>query len=109
MRKRTLLGLAAALAAVPAVVKAVQMWNNLPEEETAEPNPEVKAENIVSFPLKNKLINFEQGEINPHYILVLETPDGVKEFPCTQAHYETYYIGDEVICLADGKGGYSVV
>jgi len=104
MHKRTLLALGAALAAIPVALKAAELWNKLPEEEIAKPDEAMSgaaADNLVSCPLKNKYLDFTEGEMNPHYMFELETPTGVREFQVTQAHYETYYIGDEVICTEE--------
>ncbi len=108
MKGKTLLGLAAVLAAgAVAAVKllAVQETEEIiaPEREEETPAPD-DAEKTVAYPLKNKFTDYSHGEKDPIYVFELETPEGVKEFHVTFAHYETYYIGDEVICLETDEG-----
>lgn len=101
MRKKTILSIAAALVAIPAALLAAKKWQELPEQEVAEPDENVTQEKMVSYPLKNKYMDFSAGEDQPRYLFELETPDGAREFEVTLAHYETYYIGDEVICMEE--------
>lgn len=101
MRKKTILSIAAALAAIPALVLAAKKWQDLPEQEVAEPDADVTQEKMVSYPLKNKYTDYANGPDQPRYLFELETPDGAREFEVTLAHYETYYIGDEVICIEE--------
>lgn len=61
-------------------------------------------EKIVTFPLRNKFADYSRGQDDPIYLFELETPSGVKELAVTLAHYETYYIGDEVICAETENG-----
>ncbi len=74
-------------------------------EHAAEPQhaPE-DADKTVAFPLKNKFVDYSRGQDDPVYLFELETPSGVKEFTVSFAHYETYYIGDEVICAETDHG-----
>ena len=104
MRMGTVLGLVTALAATAAA--AVILGKNLPEEEIVpeDPMPEVDPDKMVAYPLKNKYVDYSKGENSPNWLFELETPNGIKEIPVTEAHYETYYIGDEVICLETEKG-----
>jgi len=108
MRKKTLLSLAAALLTVPAALLLAKKWRALPEEEIPADDETVAGENMVSFPLKDRYMDFSSGPDEPKYIFVLELPNGTKEIPVTLAHYETYYIGDEVICREE-NGQISVV
>lgn len=104
MKKRVILSLAAALVAVPAALLAAKKWQQLPEAEEPEQDEDMREETTRSFPLKNKYADYSRGQDDPQYLFELETPEGVKEFPVTLAHYETYYIGDEVICIErDGR------
>ncbi len=113
MKKFTFFALAAALAAgTYAAVKLMGEPDDLPEEapperDEAGPVP-VDPNRTVAFPLKNKYANHVQGKAEPVYLFELDTPSGVKEVEVTEAHYETYYIGDEVICL-ETDGGLLIV
>lgn len=109
MRKKTLLGLAALLAA--GALAAVKLLGR-PDAASAGDMPsgedasaaQAEPERTVAFPLKNKLVDYSRGQDDPIYLFELETPSGTKEFAVTLAHYETYYIGDEVICAETEKG-----
>lgn len=105
MRKKTLLGLAAVLAA--GALAAVKLLGQ-PEADAPPEGDGFAAsadpEKTVAFPLKNKLVDYSRGQDDPIYLFELETPSGTKEFAVTLAHYETYYIGDEVICEETEKG-----
>ena len=108
MKKITLLGLTALFAA--GVLAAVKLLGG----EEAEGAPERAEEpeqafpadpdKTVAFPLKNKFADYSRGQDDPIYLFELETPSGTKELAVTWAHYETYYIGDEVICVETEKG-----
>lgn len=111
MRKSTLLGLTALAAA-----GALAAWKLLGDETASDaaertpertPGPEQApedADKTVAFPLKNKFVDYSRGQDDPVYLFELETPSGVKEFTVSFAHYETYYIGDEVICAETDHG-----
>lgn len=110
MKKGTLLGLTLALAA--GTFAAVKL---LGQEETAQDAANSAAEEArlaaptdgdktVAYPLKNKYTHHAAGSEETTYIFELETPGGTKELPVSWAHYETYYIGDEVICAETEKG-----
>ena len=104
MKKIILLSLTALLTA--GVLAAVKL---LGEEETEsagelEQMPPIDPDKTVAFPLKNKFVDYSRGQDDPIYLFELETPSGTKEFAVTLAHYETYYIGDEVICAETEKG-----
>ena len=111
MKKKTLLGLAAVLAA--GALAAVKLLGR-PDAASAAPEDAPREgegsaapadpEKTVAFPLKNKLADYSRGPDDPIYLFELETPSGTKELPVTRAHYETYYIGDEVICAETAKG-----
>ncbi len=108
MKKATLLGMTALLAA-----GALAAWKLLGQDETdAAPAcaPEEPAsapeddDRTVAFPLKNKFVDYSRGQDDPVYLFELDTPGGVKELAVTFAHYETYYIGDEVLCTETPQG-----
>ena len=111
MKKKTLLGLAAVLAAgafaaaklfgQPDTASAAPADASSEKDGSAVP---VDPDKTVAFPLKNKFVDYSRGEDNPIYLFELETPFGTKELAVTWAHYETYYIGDEVICAETEKG-----
>lgn len=111
MKKITLLGVTALLAA--GALAAVKLLGQ-PDAEAGTPagaSPEQGGsaapsdpDKIVAFPLKNKFADYSRGQDDPVYLFELETPSGVKELAVTLAHYETYYIGDEVICAETEKG-----
>jgi len=107
MKKSTLLGLAAVAAA--GALAAVKLLGGTEDDAAPEQEPEqrgaapVDPDKIVAFPLKNKYTNQSGGD-EPTYIFELDTPTGAKEVVVTAAHYETYYIGDEVICLETPTG-----
>ena len=107
MKKITLLGLTALLAAGAfATVKLLgqpDAETDTPAEENASAAPADPGK-TVAFPLKNKFVDYSRGQDDPVYLFELETPSGTKELAVTLAHYETYYIGDEVICVETEKG-----
>ena len=108
MKKITLLGLTALLAAgALAAVKLLsgEETDGAPERAgEPERTPLVNPDKTVAFPLKNKFVDYSRGPDDPVYLFELETPSGTKELAVTLAHYETYYIGDEVICAETEKG-----
>ena len=107
MKKITLLSLTAlfaagAFAAVKLLGQPSPAADTPPETDgSATPADPGKT---VAFPLKNKFVDYSRGPDDPVYLFELETPSGTKELAVTWAHYETYYIGDEVICAETGKG-----
>ena len=111
MKKIALLGLTALFAA--GALAAVKLLGQ-PDAAPAAPAdgaPEkggsaapAGPDKTVAFPLKNKFTDYSRGQDDPVYLFELETPSGTKEFAVTPAHYETYYIGDEVICAETEKG-----
>ena len=107
MRKGTILGLAA-LAAAGAAAAVLLGRNDETEAPQAAPAPEHAAptdpDKTVAFPLKNKYADYSRGENDPVYRFELDTPNGVKEIAVNAEQYETYYIGDEIICLEKGRG-----
>ncbi|MBE7007759.1 MAG: hypothetical protein E7422_01200 [Ruminococcaceae bacterium] len=112
MKRGTLLGLTAVLAAgAYAAVKLLGQDRAQEAPAAPEPKPEPErpaaptdADKTVAYPLKNKYTHHSDGAAEPTYIFELETPSGTKELTVTWAHYETYYIGDEVICTETDKG-----
>lgn len=108
MKKITLLGLTALLAA--GACAAVHFLGQEEAESAPEtaaasaPEPPTEGDKTVAFPLKNKFVDYSRGQDDPVYLFELDTPSGVKELAVTFAHYETYYIGDEVICAETAKG-----
>ncbi len=76
--------------------------------ERKEPAAPVDADETVAFPLKNKYADYSRGESEPAYIFELETPSGTKELRASAEQYDTYYIGDEVICR-ETNGGLAIV
>lgn len=115
MKKGNLILFAAALAAGACVaVKMLASESPVTETPAGQEGKErdnagtadapTDGDDTVAYPLKNKLThqNAETGETT--YIFELETPSGVKEMTVTWAHYETYYIGDEVICRETPNG-----
>lgn len=106
MKKGTILGLAALAAAGAA---AAVLLGRKDEAETPQGagEPErtapVDADKTVAFPLKNKYADYSHGESDPIYRFELETPNGVKEIVVNAEQYETYYIGDEVVCMEKGR------
>ena len=108
MKKITLLGLTALFAAgVLAAVKLLvgEEAESAPERaEEPGRTPPVDPDKVAAFPLKNKFADYSRGPDDPVYLFELETPSGTREFAVTLAHYETYYIGDEVICAETEKG-----
>ena len=91
------------LASPSAVVEAPSGQSIPTGEEGAGPAP-TDGDDTVAYPLKNKLTHQAADSEEPTYIFELETPSGVKELKVTWAHYETYYIGDEVICRETPNG-----
>ena len=63
----------------------------------------VDADKTIAFPLKNKYADYSRGENEPIYRFELDTPNGVKELTVSAEQYETYYIGDEIICRERGR------
>lgn len=111
MKKKTLLGLAAVLTAgALAAVKLLGQPDTASDAPADAPAGEGGSafpgdpDRTVAFPLKNKFADYSRGQDDPIYLFELETPSGTKELPVTWAHYETYYIGDEVICAETDKG-----
>ena len=106
MKKTTILSLAAALAAAAAGAALLGRRTETPaqEPEREEPPAPVDPDKTVAFPLKNKYADYTRGEDQPVYRFELDTPNGVKEVEVTEAHYETYYIGDEVLCFDTPRG-----
>lgn len=109
MKRGTLLGLTLALAAgALAAVKLLgqeEMAQAVPDAgEETRPAAPTDGNKTVAYPLKNKYSQHAAGTDETIYIFELETPSGGKELPVTWAHYETYYIGDEVICMETDKG-----
>ena len=106
MKKITRLALTALFAA--GALAAVKLLSGEEAESAPERDgeqlPPVDPEKIAAFPLKNKFADYSRGQDDPVYLFELETPSGTKELAVTLAHYETYYIGDEVICAETEKG-----
>ena len=107
MKKIALLGLTALFAAGAfAAVKLLGQTDadaDASSEEDGFPAP-ADPDKTVAFPLKNKYVDYSRGPDDPIYLFELEMPSGTKEIAVTLAHYETYYIGDEVICVETEKG-----
>ena len=111
MKKKALLGLAAALAAgALATVKLLGQPDTAPVASAEAPlakNGSTAPSDpgkTVAFPLKNKYTGYPGGPDAPVYLFELETPSGTKEIAVTKANYEMYYIGDEVVCAETEKG-----
>lgn len=108
MKKGTVLGLALTLAAGAAAVLLLGRHGEAEEparETAAEKGPApVDANKTVAFPLKDKYADYSRGQDDPIYRFALDTPSGAKEITVNQTQYETYYIGDEVLCLETGHG-----
>lgn len=108
MKKATILGLAAALAAGAAAVLLLGRREDAaaeaPVETGAAGSVPVDPDKTVAFPLKDKYADYSRGQDDPIYRFSLETPAGAKEITVDKTQYETYYIGDEVICLETGGG-----
>ena len=106
MRKGTILGLAA-LAAAGVAAAALLGRKDEAEAPQAAPAQEhaapVDPDKTVAFLLKNKYADYSRGENDPIYRFELETPNGVKEVVVNAEQYETYYIGDEIVCLEKGR------
>lgn len=109
MKKSTILGATVILGAGALV--AMKLLGKREDEPSAdagagpaEPERTVDPDKTIAFPLKNKYADYSRGENDPIYRFELETPNGVKEVVVAKADYETYYIGDEVVCLETGKG-----
>ena len=104
--KKAILGLAA-LAAAGAAAAMLLGKKNETEAPQAAPAPEraapVDPDKTVVFPLKNKYADYSRGENDPIYRFELDTPNGVKEVVVNAEQYETYYIGDEIVCLEKGR------
>ena len=113
MKKGAIFGLAAALAATAAAALLLGKRDDTAEpdssaREAAPSAAPVDPDKTVAFPLKNKYADYSNGENSPVYRFELETPSGVKEVVVSAEQYETYYIGDEVVCLEKGRG-YEIV
>ncbi len=105
MKKRTvMLGLAAlAAGAAAAVLLTADRKPEEPRPETPEDrHVPADADRTIACTLKCKHTDHTGGE--PVYRFELETPDGVKEYEVTRAHYETYCVGDEVLCEETENG-----
>ena len=112
MKKKALLGLAAALATAGALA-AVKLLGQ-PDTAPAAPAEAPLAKNgptapsdpgrTVAFPLKNKYTGYSSGPDAPVYLFELETPSGTTEVVVSNANYEMYYIGDEDVCAETEKG-----
>ena len=106
MKKGTILGLAALAAAGAAAVVLLGRKDEAEMSQGAgapERTAPVDADKTVAFPLKNKYADYSRGESDPIYRFELETPNGVKEIVVNAEQYETYYIGDEVVCVEKGR------
>lgn len=110
MKKGTILGLAAlaAAGAAAAVLLGKQDEAEAAQTASAPETAPVDPDKTVAFPLKNKYADYSRGENDPVYRFELDTPNGVKEVVVNAEQYETYYIGDEVVCLETGRG-YQIV
>ena len=107
MKKGTILGLAALAAAGAAAAVLLGKRDEAEAPQTAgssERMAPVDPDKTVAFPLKNKYADYSRGENDPIYRCELDTPNGVKEVVVDAEQYETYYIGDEVVCLETGRG-----
>ena len=111
MKKITLLGLTALLAAGALAAVKLLEEPDAADDALADALSEGDGsgfpgdpDKTVAYPLKNKFVDYSRGQDDPVYLFELETPSGTKEFAVTLAHYETYYIGDEVICAETEKG-----
>ena len=107
MKKITLLGLTALVAA--GALAAAKLLGQPDEAPDAPPEKDGFAapadpDKTVAFPLKNNFVDYSRGQDDPVYLFELETPSGTKELAVELVHYETYYIGDEVICAETEKG-----
>ena len=108
MKKIILLSLTALLTA--GALAAVKLLSGEETEDAPEragepeQTPPFDPDQTVACPLKNKFVDYSRGQDDPIYLFELETPSGTKELAVTWAHYETYYIGDEVICAETEKG-----
>ena len=106
MKKGMILGLAA-LAAAGAAAAALLGKRGGAETQPAASAPQsaapVDPDKTVAFPLKNKYADYSRGENDPIYRFELETPNGAREIVVSAEQYETYYIGDEVVCLEKGR------
>ena len=106
MRKGIILGLAAlaAAGAAAAVLLGGKDEAEAPQAAPAQAHAApVDPDKTVAFPLKNKYADYSRGENDPIYCFELDTPNGVKEVVVNAEQYETYYIGDEIICLEKGR------
>ena len=107
MKRGTILGLVLLTAAgAAAMVLSGKKGDAEAAEATSgsEHTAPVDPDKTVAFPLKNKYADFSRGENDPVYRFELDTPNGVKEVVVDPEQYETYYIGDEVVCLETGRG-----
>ncbi len=101
MKKGTILALLATVAAGTAA--AVLLGRQEPADAAPDESAPMDADQTVAFPLKNKYADYSGGESHPSYRFELETPNGVKEIAVSAEQYETYYIGDEVVCRERGR------
>ncbi len=113
MKKGTIALLAAAGAGALAFAAAKLLGTkdepaDEPERKAEAPEAPLDADETVAFPLKNKYADYSRGESKPVYVFELETPNGTKELHASAEQYDTYYIGDEVVCRETG-GGLAIV
>lgn len=101
MKKGTVFALLAALAAGAAA--AVLLGRQETPDAAPDGSAPVDADKTIAFPLKNKYTDYSRGENEPIYRFELDTPNGVKEITVSAEQYETYYIGDEVVCRERGR------
>lgn len=106
--KKTIAGLASllGLGVAAAAVLLLGRRADTAENDAPGPSPEMdaEAENLISFPLKDKYADYSRGVDDPDYVFTLDTPNGAKEVKATKTHYDSYYIGDEVVCRDTGRG-----
>lgn len=107
MKKGTALGLAALAAAGAATAVLIGKRTAAGAQRTTSASERVAPvhpDKTVAFLLKNKYADYSRGENDPVYRFELETPNGTREIVVNAEQYETYYIGDEVVCLEKGRG-----
>ena len=106
MKKGTVIGLASALAACAAAALLLGRKHESEDAPAAQAPAAapVDPDKTVAFPLKDKYADYSRGQDDPIYRFSLDTPAGAKEITVDQTQYETYYIGDEVICLETENG-----
>lgn len=111
MKKGTFLALAALMAAGATAALVFLRGTDEPKEEQSAPGSDATSadpDKTVAFPLKDKYADYSRSHDDPIYRFSLETPSGAKEVTVDKAQYETYYIGDEVVC-EETPGGLRVV